>query len=61
TWAEQQRLRGYDAVQLASALSLQQRLPAAGAALDLFVSADADLNRAAVAAGLTVEDPDQHP
>jgi predicted nucleic acid-binding protein len=49
-------LRGYDAVQLAAALKVQ----AQEAALTL-VSADVELNAAAVLEGLAVDDPNQHP
>jgi uncharacterized protein len=46
------RLRGYDAVQLASALVISTPV--------IFVSADSDLNRAALAEGLIVENPNNH-
>lgn len=49
-------LRGYDAVQLAAALAVH----AWDASLTL-VSSDADLNAAAAAEGLAVEDPNRHP
>ncbi len=56
--AERHSLRGYDAVQLASALSVQSVAPSFHVTL---VSADAELNTAAVAEGLTVDDPRHHP
>lgn len=49
-------LRGYDAVQLAGALEVQSNTPSI-----VLVSADADLNAAATAEGLAVEDPNKHP
>jgi predicted nucleic acid-binding protein len=54
-------LRAYDAMQLAAATTLQAyRAPLALTNL-IFVSADHDLNTAAVAEGLSVEDPHTHP
>jgi len=41
--AEQHGLRGYDAIQLASALTLQAEFNASGASLTAFVSADTTL------------------
>ena len=58
--AERHFLRAYDAVQLAAALQVHRRCLALGQTLTL-VSADADLNAAAVAEGLLVEDPNSHP
>jgi uncharacterized protein len=58
--AEQHALRGYDAVQLAAALQFSQRSSATGTPL-VFISADKDLNAAAVAEGLAVDDPNDHP
>jgi predicted nucleic acid-binding protein len=58
--AEAHGLRGYDAVQLAAALQAQRRCFAQGQSL-MLVSADAELNTAAVAEGLRVEDPNMHP
>jgi uncharacterized protein len=49
-------LRGYDAVQLAAALGVIRLEPSL-----TLVSADADLNAAATAEGLPVEDPNLHP
>ena len=48
--AEQHGLRAYDAMQLAAGL------PAV-----TFISADTALNAAAIAEGLTIEDPNAHP
>jgi len=55
--AEKHALRGYDAVQLAVALRVQIRLKTPL----LFVSADAALNTAASAEGLTVDNPNNYP
>ena len=49
-------LRAYDAVQLAAALDLHRLDPSL-----IVVSADAELNAAATAEGLPVEDPNHHP
>ena len=54
--ARKHALRGYDAVQLAAALDTQARLPS----LTLLL-ADVDLNAAALAEGLAVDDPNSHP
>jgi predicted nucleic acid-binding protein len=54
-------LRGYDAVQLAAATTLNRRRLARSLSTVTLVSADAELNRAATAEGLLVEDPNQHP
>ncbi len=59
--AERHGLRGYDAVQLAAALELNARCLAAGAAPPLVITADTELNRAAAAEGLAVDDPNAHP
>ena len=58
--AERHALRGYDAVQLATALVVNSRLAATGQTLTL-ISADIDLNSAAATEGLAVDDPNQHP
>jgi predicted nucleic acid-binding protein len=55
------KLRGYDAVQLASALTLNESLIAAGATPLTFVSADNDQLAAANGAGLTTENPNLYP
>ena len=54
-------LRAYDAVQLAAALELEARWQAAGMGSITLVSADQDLNAAATAEGLIVEDPNAYP
>jgi predicted nucleic acid-binding protein len=59
--AERHGLRGYDCVQLAGALGIQQARAAAGLSPLTLVSADAELNAAAQAEGLTVEDPNDFP
>jgi uncharacterized protein len=58
--SQQYRLRGYDAVQLATALSVQQVLQDADLNL-IFVASDQDLLQAAQAKGLAIADPLQHP
>jgi predicted nucleic acid-binding protein len=55
--ANTHELRAYDAVQLAAAIELI-RLSQGGI---VFVSADQDLNDAAIAEGLTVENPNLRP
>lgn len=59
--SEKHALRGYDAVQLASALEMVTLRSALGLAGLTFVSADGDLNAAAMAEGLNVDDPNAHP
>ena len=54
-------LRGYDAIQLASALAANQRRLQLGLAPLILVSADTDLNQAAQAEGLAVENPNNYP
>ena len=56
TLARTHALRGYDAVQLAAALQVRVQLPSL-----TLVSADAELNAAATAEGLLVDDPNNHP
>ncbi|HKV37877.1 MAG TPA: type II toxin-antitoxin system VapC family toxin [Blastocatellia bacterium] len=63
---ERHKLRAYDAVQLAAALtldalSLKQGIPATGVPALVFVSSDSDLLNAARAEALTVDDPALHP
>lgn len=60
TLARKHRLRGYDAVQLASALDVSRGLFPSVLAPLIFVSADEDLNRAAIAEGLSIENPNNH-
>lgn len=55
------KLRGYDAVQLASALVVNKSLIAAGALPLTFVAADRDLLTAASASGLSTENPNLYP
>jgi predicted nucleic acid-binding protein len=59
--AEIYALRGYDSVQLASALEMVTLRSALGLTGITFVSADSNLNAAAVAEGLKVDDPNAHP
>jgi predicted nucleic acid-binding protein len=49
-------LRGYDAVQLAAALEVWSQIRTA-----VLISADAELNAAAVSEGMPVDDPNSHP
>jgi uncharacterized protein len=49
-------LRGYDAVQLAAALEVWAQIPTT-----VLISADGDLNAAAAAEGMAVDDPNAHP
>jgi predicted nucleic acid-binding protein len=59
--ARQHGLRAYEAVQLAVARDLHQCHQDAGLGPVTLVSADQDLNDAALAEGLTVDDPRAHP
>ena len=61
TLAETHRLRGYDAVQLAAALELLAVGASAGLPQLNFISADNQLNAAAGAEGLKVDNPTTHP
>lgn len=58
--AEHHALRGYDSVQLATALTLQGERAAVGLSPLIFISADKDLNMAATQEGLAVENPNDH-
>ena len=58
--ADKHALRGYDAVQLAAALAVESEIKIIGASNLIFVSADNELNAAALAEGLTVENPNNH-
>jgi uncharacterized protein len=58
--AEQHRLRGYDATQLASALVVHAELAASGVSQLSFISADTDLNDVAQAEQLSVQNPNDH-
>jgi predicted nucleic acid-binding protein len=53
-------LRAYDAVQLAAALEIDRSNQQAGFGPVTLVSADRELNAAAVAEGMVVEDPNSH-
>ena len=59
--AEAHALRGYDAIQLASAVEVNNRRASRGLGQLTFVCADTALNAAATAAGLAVEDPNNYP
>jgi len=59
--AETHGLRGYDAVQLAAALQVHARSASLGLPDITFLSADSELNAAAIAEGLTVDNPNAHP
>lgn len=55
------RLRGYDAVQLAAALTLNSLLSQAQLSPLTFVAADDDLLKAAEGEGLATDNPNRHP
>lgn len=59
--AEMHKLRGYDAIQLASALLIEARLTAQGVGPLTLISADNELNQAAQAEGILTDDPALHP
>lgn len=59
--AEKYGLRGYDAVQLATALTLEEEMTIDGIGPLTLISADIELNQAAQAEGLLTDDPNQHP
>jgi len=59
--ARKHRLRAYDAAQLAVALEMHRLHQNAGMGLVTLVSADRDLDAAATAEGLTVDNPTMHP
>ncbi|HZO89887.1 MAG TPA: type II toxin-antitoxin system VapC family toxin [Chthonomonadaceae bacterium] len=61
TLAETHGLRGYDTVQLAAGLEVNNLYIAAGFPAILFISADVELNIAATAEGLAMENPNAHP
>ena len=54
-------LRAYDAVQLAAALEVNRIYQPAGLGPVTLISADRDLNTAALAEGMTVDNPVLHP
>jgi len=59
--AEKHKLRGYDAIQLASALLIEERMTIQGVGPLTLISADIELNQAAQAEGLLTDDLNQHP
>ncbi len=59
--AEKYALRGYDAIQLAAVLIVEEEMTANGLGPLTLISADLELNRAAQAEGLLTDDPNQHP
>ena len=59
--AERHGLRAYDAVQLAAAVELNAQWITAGTGTITLVSADQELNAAALAEAVPVEDPNLHP
>jgi uncharacterized protein len=59
--ARKHGLRAYDAVQLAAALEVNRVYQTSGIGSLTLVSADRELNAAAAAEGLPVEDPNLHP
>ena len=58
--AERHGLRGYDAVQLAAALYLRLQCRLTGQPDPVIITADRELNAAALAEGLGVDDPNTH-
>jgi len=60
TLADNHALRGYDAVQLAAALILQDQRQSLNLPDCQFISADSALNAAAVSEGLQTDDPNLH-
>ena len=58
--ADIHELRGYDAVQLASAIEANNERVSKGFSPIIFISADNNLNSAANAEGLAVENPNDH-
>lgn len=59
--AETHGLRGYDAVQLATVLELENRFVLKKSASITFISADKQLNQSAQTEGLAVDNPNNHP
>lgn len=59
--ARRHGLRAYDAVQLAAALEVDRIYRISGIGPLTLVSADRELNAAAMAEGLVVDDPNSHP
>ena len=58
--AETHGLRGYNSVQLATALELENRIASRKLASIIFISAHNQLNQAAQNEGLTVDNPNNH-
>jgi uncharacterized protein len=58
--SETHALRGYDAVQLAVALELENKIKAQNLGSITFISADNALNSAAIIEGLAVDNPNNH-
>ena len=61
TLAQRHGLRGYDAMQLAGALHVNDLYRSWGQPIITLLSSDAELSTAAAAEGLLVEDPNTHP
>jgi uncharacterized protein len=59
--AEMHGLRGYDAVQLAASFEMHRTRTKLGLSRLTLISADQDLNLAALVSGIAVDDPAQHP
>lgn len=59
--AEKHGLRGYDAVQLATALEANKVRDSLGLSKLIFVSADGALNKAALSEALLTDNPNLHP
>jgi uncharacterized protein len=59
--AETYGLRAYDAVQLAATADLHRDRPTHGLSRLTLISADQELNAAAIAEGIDVDDPNLHP
>jgi uncharacterized protein len=59
--AKKYALRGYDAVQLATVLEIHNQRMVLGLSPLTLLSADNDLNNAAIAEGLLVDNPNNHP
>jgi predicted nucleic acid-binding protein len=57
---QRHRLRGYDAVHLASALAANVALTAAGGPAIVLVAADRDLRETAAVEGLAIDNPEDH-
>ena len=58
--ADRYELRGYDAVQLASAINTNRLRLSRNLSPMIFISADNNLNSAAITEGLTVDNPNDH-